>query len=517
MYTKFIVGRLVIGVVFKNPYGFFIKHFKLIHLMLTGIYIYMAIEVNKILGYYNDFIAGVVDRSEAAVYFNMSYKIPIIMSVVFCLIIYAVLRYKKKPGTLYLGLIAFSFVVNTLISIVSGGLEVIYFGVLDVKTLRLYRDLLRILVIFQYLSIIVVLIRGLGFDIKKFNFASDLHELNLNVSDLEEVELTIGGTETLSRKFNRKLREFKYYYVENKVFICICVVLLVVFGVSSLFVKNEFIDKVYEQNEQFSTDYFTFNVLDSYVTTKGYDNEVISDNDVAFVIMKMSVSANGGKRKLNDGHLALKINYKNYTNDNYHSSSFVDLGNVYRGQEINGNNTYIFIFEIDIEDINKKMQFVYAGDKEVNLNPIKLDEEKKEKKYKLGEKIDFSDSTFGSGELIIDSYEFGNKFSYPFKYEINGQEKEGKYTIDSKFGVILKLDLVLDIPVDLDNYKFFNTYAVLKYKLDGVVYESDSISDKTPKNEDKKLYLDVNKNVSNAEEIWFEIQIRNSKYRYMIK
>ena len=46
----------------------------------------------------------------------------------------------------------------------------------------------------------MVLVRGLGFDIKKFNFVKDLHELDIDVTDEEEVELTLGNTNVAKRK-----------------------------------------------------------------------------------------------------------------------------------------------------------------------------------------------------------------------------------------------------------------------------------------------------------------------------
>ena len=37
-----------------------------------------------------------------------------------------------------------------------------------------------------------MIIRGLGFDIKKFNFNKDVQELNLSQEDMEEVEVNVG-------------------------------------------------------------------------------------------------------------------------------------------------------------------------------------------------------------------------------------------------------------------------------------------------------------------------------------
>lgn len=504
--------------VFKKPYGFLIKHFKFIHLILTGLYIYLAINVSNILNYYNNFILGIVGKLDAAKYMNNYYMIVVILSIVICLIIYALLRYKKKPRALYLGLLAFVIFVAGMINMVQGGLEVIYFEVMDTKTLRLYRDLLRILVVFQYISIGIVLVRGLGFDIKKFNFVADMQELGLDVSDEEEVELTLGDTTNRAqRKFNRRLREFKYYYLENKYFILVILVVVFGLGAGTLFVKNEVIDKVYEQGESFSTEQFTFKVLDSFVTKKGYNNEVIAKEDEAFVIVRMNVASNGEKRKLNKANMLLEVNYNSYNSDSYYGDRFVDLGTSYRDQVIRGSYTYLFIYRVDANDVGKKMKLVYASDRKVNLSPVMLDEVGEENSYKLGDMIDFSKVIFGTGNLMIESFEVGEKFSYPYQYEIGGQTFNSQYTISSVQGVVLNLKIKAIYPINLDNFTFFDTYGVLKYKVDGKLYESKIFENKTPGNYKDGLYLAVDKKVGMAEEIWFDIQIRNYKYIYKIK
>jgi len=502
--------------VFRKPYGFLIKHFKLIHLILTALYMYLTINVSNILRYYNNFILGTVGKLDAVKYMSNSYMISVILSIIICVIVYALLRYKKKPRILYLGLIVFVILISGMIELVQGGLEVIYFGVMDTKSLRLYRDLLRILVVFQYISVGIVLIRGLGFDVKKFNFVEDLQELNLDVSDDEEVELTLGNTNTLRRKINRRVREFKYYYVENKIFIWIIAIVTIVLLGSTLFVKNEVIDKVYEEGEQVSTDYFTFKVLDSFITKKGYDNEVVVAGDYSFVVVRMEISS-FEKREFNIANLVLYANYNGYSSAGYNGSSFVDLGTIYRGHLISGTNTYLFIYKVSDNDIGDKMRLVYANDEEINLEPVMLDEVGEEKKYKLGEKIDFSTSTFGSGNFVIENFEMGEKFSYPYQYEIGGQIFDSQYTITSVQGSILKLNIDSSYPLNLDNYTFLDTYANLKYKINDSVYVSKTFSNKTPANEKKSLYLAVDKNVINATEIWLEIQIRNYMYIYIIK
>ena len=443
--------------IFKKPYGFLIKHFKFIHLILTGLFIYLTVNVSNILDYYNRFISNNVGKLEAISYVNNNYLIVSGLSIIICLIVYALLRYKKKPRVLYFWLIGFVILVGVMINMAQGGLEVIYFSVMDAKGLRLYRDLLRILSVFQYIAIGVVLVRGLGFDIKKFDFVADMHELGLDVSDEEEVELTIGNTETVQRKFNRRLRELRYYYLENKAFILVIILVLLVIGGGGIFVKKEFIDKEYIEGEVFSVGQFNFKVIDSFVSKRGYDNQVITKNGDTFVVVRALVSSNGEKKKLNTANVVLEVNNNTYASGAYYGNSFKDLGIPYRNQLVGEYHTYLFIYKILDEDIGKKMKLIYAGDVEVDLKPVMLDEVKEVQHYKLGSEIDFSSTKVSSGNFIVNSIEIKDSFQYPYQYEFGGEVYTSEYNISSTQGVIMKLDASINSGLGLDNYTFFMT------------------------------------------------------------
>lgn len=507
----------MIHMIFKKPYGFLIKHFKLIHLILTGIYIYLAVKVNSILKYYNNFSVGIASKLDARGYITSYYIIAIIFSIVICLIVYALMRYKKKPRALYLILIAFSLVVAGMIQYSYKGLDTIYISVLDLKSLRLYQDLLKILVLFQYLSIAVVLVRGLGFDIKKFNFVQDLEELDIDVSDDEEVELSLGSTNSVMRKLRRRIRELKYYYFENRFFINIIILAIVVLGGISWFVHDEVIYKEYNQDEVFSTDQFTFQVLTSYITNRGFDSQQILNNDHSFVIVRMNIASNGEKRELNTSNLILKVNHHNYASDSRYAARFTDLGSAYRKQKIGGNETYLFIYQVLNDDLDKEMKIVYAQDKTVYLKPITLDQVDNVKKIQLGSELDLSGSSLGSGNLTIESALVQENFSYPYQYEIGGQVYTGQLAITSVSNVILHLVMKASYPYDLTMYSFLEKYATLHYKIEEQEYTSAVLENKTPGNYKEGLYLSVDKQVLNATSIWLDIKVRNQEYIYTLK
>ncbi len=503
--------------VFRKPYGFLIKYFKLIHLVLTLLSIFLVIKVNGILGYYNHFISGSASKLDAISYVTNFYIIVIILSIFICLSIYALMRYKEKPRLLYLLLIVLYFVTAVMIRVSYSGLHTIYISVLETKTMRLYRDLLQILVWVQYLSIAAVLIRGLGFDIKKFNFVQDLEELGLEVKDEEEIELTLGGTEVTQRKIHRNFRELKYYYLENKVFINIILSFFVTVGVITFILDHEFFHKVYEEGEVFSTDNFTFQILDSYITNRDYKGAIIGDLEHSFVVVRVNLGANQEGREFKTSNFILKTEKNSYASEIRYASRFNDLGNVYQGQVIKGKNTYLFLYPVVNGELYQKMKIVYAEDKVVNLKPVSLDEKKDAISVGLGNKLDLSKTSMKKGYLQISSYEIQERFSYSYNYELRGEKYTGEYTISSSQNIILHLEMDSQYAGDFSNYEFFSNYSKLMYKIGEQEYQSSVLADKTPGNYKKGVYLIVDKKVMEASKIWFDINIRNQEYLYVLK
>ena len=461
--------------ILRNPYGYLIKHFKLIHLILVVIYIYLAIKVNSIFLYYQHFIGGTASKLDAMSYVNQYYLFFIALSIIVCIILYAVMRYKKKPRLLYFLLIVFYLVVGGMIYFSYQGLYTISISVLETKNLLLYRDLLRILLLAQYVSIAFVMVRALGFDIKKFNFVQDLNELNLNETDTEEIEVTLGGSESIFRNLRRHVREFKYYYIENKTFIFIIGIVVVLIALSGITVHKEVVAKVYQEGDVFSSSEYRFQVLNTYVTSKDYQNQTFVNGDTTFVIVRMKLGVNHSARDFNTASLILKLGNHSYSNNNRYSLRFNDLGYAYKGDIIQGEDVYLFIYNIDRADASKKMMLEYAGDKTVRLNPVFLDEVQDSVDYQLTNKIDLSQTSFHDGYFVISSYELQQKFSYSYQYDVMGKQYTGNLTISSDNGLILHLLIDNSIPGDFT------------------------------------------KNMGNASKIWFEITIRNQRYQYYLK
>jgi len=506
--------------ILKKPYAFLIKHFKLIHLLLTGLYVYLAFYISSISNFYNGFIKGTVGKINAINYISNTPYIVIAISIVICLILFILMNYKKKPKLLYLILILLYIVVYSLIFITSNGLNIIYNSVLDTRTTLLYADLLKIIILFQYGSIVMTTIRAIGFDIKKFNFSEDIHELDIDVTDDEEVELVMGvNSHKLTQKINRRIREFKYYYAENKIFVLVMLGIFILVGLSTITINKTVVNKVYKQNEIFESDNFKMQITDSYITNKTYNGQPINTENI-FLIIKLSIQPTKTVMNLNTSNLLLKINDNSYTITKKYYSYFKDLGTGYKDQNINSAKNYIFVYQISKDEIEEDKQIIYTGstkELKVDLSPINLDENTETKEYNLTETIDFSNSILSGSSYQISKYEINNKYTYNYTFTINGKEHPGKKYITSPNNTILYLELTSTFNINTTNYDFIKDYGSIKYSINGTEYTSEKSNDKTPGNYDKGIYLEVDKNIEKAENIWLELNIRNIKYKYILK
>lgn len=506
--------------ILKKPYAFLIKYFKVIHGILAILYIYLAFKTSSLLNYYNAFISRTVGSSNAINYISKFPFFIIILTFIICIILYILMNYKKKPKTLYALLVLIYIAVFVVISMSYKGLEIIYSNVLESKTTLLYRDLLRITLIFQYISIVFITIRAIGFDIKKFNFSEDIHTLDIDINDDEEVELVMGvDKHKITQKINRKTREFKYYLEENKLFVSIMVAVLIILGLSTITIDKKIINKEYKEGETFSSDSFNMNITNSYISKKTYDGTTLSDNN-SYLILKLSINPIKLEKKLNTAQMILQISDKEYKINKKYGKLFKDIGIGYENQVISGAKNYIMIYEIPDEEIKKDMYILYSGSAKatkIKLSPIELDVEKTEKEFKLTESLVFSDAILNGSSIKINTYEISQKFPITYTYEIDGKTYEGKKNISSVNNTLLKLEIDSAIKSSISIKELLLEYTKVKYSKDNNEIETNFINDKTPSNNNRVLYLEITKNIENADKIWLETSIRNMKYKYILK
>ena len=331
--------------VFRKPYGFLIKYFKLIHLVITAILGYIVVFNTKIYSFINDCIQDSVYRYDALQYINYGIYIWIFLGILLFLIIYWLFRYKDKPRKIYIISIIGYVIVGIYMYIIFNYFNQIATDVIEQKVIRAYRDIMLITLGFQYLFIIIMFIRGLGFNIKKFNFGKDIQELNLSSEDAEEVEVDLNiDTTAIMRGVRKQKREFGYYFQEYKLFILVILSVIVLIVGYNLYKSFKDIFVSYGENDVVGyNNYIT--VRDSYYDISKGKN---------YIIVKFDVFKQGKKERLDINNLILKVGKEEYLPNKNVCFNFNKLGNCYKKQYITNDwASYLLTYEVDSLNVNK--------------------------------------------------------------------------------------------------------------------------------------------------------------------
>lgn len=348
--------------ILKKPYAFLIKHFRLIHIILSTLLIYIAFSFNKVHKYIKELISGISNKYDAINYVNKGLFIFIFLVILISIGVYYLMKYKKKPKTIYIITTIGYLLMGVLLAFVNGYLSSLSMEVINAKTIRFYRDTLSFTMLYQYIIIIIMIIRGLGFDIKKFNFTKDIQELNIEDIDSEEVEVNVNiDTKNIIRDINRRKRELGYWIKENLLF-SIILISVILIGASYLLYKNVLLkNRLYPMKEPFGTNNI-YQIDNSYISTKDGNN---------YIIVKFNVYSKIGRNTLNLDKFSLKIGKETYYINQKKCYLYTDIGPCYQKQYINSNtSTYILVFEVNNININKTY-LIYSEDLE-NKTKIKL-------------------------------------------------------------------------------------------------------------------------------------------------
>lgn len=348
--------------ILKRPYAFLIKHFRLIHLIITTILAYLLIQNRNLYTFLGRCISDVVNKYDANLYIHYGILLLFILAIGLFYVIYWLLKYKNKPKNIYIFSMVCYAIVGIVIFLTYNYINGFNTNVIDSKTIRLYRDILFITMLIQAYVVIVMLIRGLGFDIKKFNFSSDFQELNIKAEDNEEVEVNLGiDTTNIMRNVRKQKREFGYFFQEFKIYIIAIIIIILIFlGFKGYNYFEEKL-KVYKQNDLVGSHNF-ITITDSYYS--------ISDNQ-NYVIIKFNIYKNGKNEKININNLLLQIGKNKYTPDKTICSRFKSLGTCYKQQYITNNvNSYIVVYPVT--DLNIEKSYIIYNETYDNNYKIKL-------------------------------------------------------------------------------------------------------------------------------------------------
>ena len=523
----------------KKPYAFFIKNFKLFHLIifvLSAVLLYRTSLIYDFFKEYNKTTPNLIGKDLTSSLFAPWLYILIGIIIAVNILIIVILIKKEKPYMYYIMNISLYISVLAMYIISNNVVNDLEKALVAVKTTLAIRDITNIARMLQTISVVFYLIRATGFDIKKFDFVRDLQGLDISEEDSEEIEVALEFEKNVFiRDIKRNTRKAKYYYKENKTILNIIMLIFLGCVVFLIYLGTNKYDKVYKENEFVNARTVSFGIKDSYVLTKDYKNNTITSKDKALVALKVSLK---GTTELQTARAILVVNGTQYYHVNLYRNNLIDLGNVYSNEKLDDEfKDYVLVYQIPTTDIKQPMTFRYIDNIEyqrgetkiksidIKLNPKYLDEiEKQETEYQLNNEI-----SLDNYKLNITNYELKDKFTNTYNSCIRTNECYNFNeiivpSIREKAKIVLKIEGNIEFKDSINKisnvYDFIEKYATIEYTYNGVTYtETNDFNEIVPSRTSEKniFYIEVNKDILNAEKINLSFNIRNNTYKYILR
>lgn len=520
--------------VFRKPYAFLIKNFKLMHIILTICCAYLILKTSAIISFLGDYISStdlvIGQEIVSNLYSSWMFIIPVLM-LLFFIVLLTVMVVKEKPKTFYVVNILVYFLILILFIYGRGILAEMEKEIVQPQKLKSLYDLFVYALIFQVFTSVIAAIRGFGFDIKKFDFSKDLQQLDVSEEDNEEFEISINyDFDDTKRRFKKKVRNFKYVYAEHKFIINIVIVAVILFSGFLVYKNTSISIKKYNNNSTFTMNSCSNNVLATYLVNTDSNGVKLDTN---LLVISMNVRTNNKyNKKLVTGAYELVINGKKYHHHPEYAKELRDIGNVYANQDLDLKEytNYLLVYDIGkSRGKNAQLKITNLINQDyvlVNLKITNLTADKKVTDYKLKDEIKFDDTYLLDTSFKINDYEISDKFTLKYNYCVNEECIESiEYLVPDYFNTnvdktILRMNYKYSSKSLNSFYKLINLYGKLEYKIDNVTkvqnvafkeVKSNRVADKNI------LNLEVVKEVEKAEEIYLVFNIRNSEYRYKIK
>lgn len=537
--------------ILRKPYATFIKFFRLFHAVIA---VFIAFILFRCFSLYNFFRIYSIDYRLVMSGFSVSKYVSgidfifTIFVLILTIILFSVMFYKKKPFVLYAYNILLCISTLVIFGLSVSTLKQVDNVILDVRVSKAFRDFFFIISTLEFISLLLFLIRAIGFDIKRFDFGSDLQKLDISEADSEEIEVALNfDKDEFIRDFKKNIRNFKYFYIEHKFIVNMSLFIVILSLSSFIYFRIRSYSSNYNEGKSFNVGGVTFNVVDSYILNTDPTGRklVKTSGDYAGAVVVVRFQMKGySNKKFNTGLTTLKIDDFHYGQKISHAKELYDLGTAYVNQKISSEfKTYIMAFEITDLFSNKNMEFAIndntsfvngklgAKNNYVKLKPIDLRKNGESFRSNIKKSISFEQSILGSSNLKINDYEIKDnyKLKYNFCYAKDKCFDSYEYITPSATGSYFKTLMKIDGSINFDSSiniseinnfsSFFNNFATVYYKVNGewLSKKIDTIDVKAKKANDKNSYIEVPSDIKEASEIYFLFKIRNQSYKYTLK
>ncbi len=514
--------------ILRKPYAFLIRNFRKINilLLLFAIYVFWkSLSLANLTSQYSDYgDTGVLEQILST--FSSAYFWILFLVLVLVAILFFLLYRKEKPVktyaimfVVYLAIFIFSFYAN-------GYFQDIVIEGFDKAASRNMSGISFLLTLPQYVILLLLLIRSIGLDLKSFGFRQD-KELLASEEDREEVEVEVEfNYDKWKRTIRRFFRNVGYVIQKNKLYVIIGCVL--VFLVGGFFTYRYFYvtNRVYQMEDKISSNYYTFQVHNSYITTRDYKGDALASGK-SYVIIDLDVTnQQTSTRTLDIDKFMLFVDDRYYTPSTEFNDSFSDLGPVFKRQPLAGKATanYFLIFEIDTPDKNSSFLLRYQDlVNQSKLLKIKLkikdiSEFVLRDAKRVGETLEVKVNATDTILLQTSSYDWIDQYNYTYEscYINNCPVYQG--TVTAKEGrkiLFMRPNVAANTTQEILN--FMTKYGKIEYTLDGQTYQ-ETLKNSVPRvYKGNVLYFDVSSQASSASSVQLVFTIRNNQYRYILK
>ena len=532
--------------VIKKPYAFLIKHFRLIHGLLFAMLVFLTFKSITIYGFFNDYATNHTYMNQynmASIYVTPLMYLITVVAILVLFVIYFILSVKEKSNRIYLAGILYYivlFIFYIYIHSVFAGLEE---KVLDIEAVRMFRDISLIVLLPQIVFLFIMFGRTLGFNIKQFEFKKDLEELEIDVTDNEEVELTLGNdTYKIARSFRKFLRLTKYFMIENKLFV-IAMSSIIILGLSIfIYSRVNVYQEIHRQEEEIWAKSLAYNITGSYITKGDLNNEIINEK-YSYVLVNLNVENKSNEEyNLNRDSFRLEVNKELLLPTFDKKEKFIDIGTAFEPSSIKGGDTknFVVVFEVDNSYVEKEFLFkikniTYDKNgnntyyKDIVIKPYDLNTSIDKGTFKMPNKIDLSDSILKNSTLEIKKYEIADSFKESYPIDIEGKIRNITYFVkpgDENMGLvtILKLNTrlslddsiylkkVVDEPADL-----LEMYGVIRYRYMGEYISRKLIKKDVNYDKQNYSYFEIPIEVKDSTKVDLIILVRGIKYTINLK
>ncbi len=529
--------------ILRKPYALLIRHFKLLHFILSVAIIYLLIRITGTIDFINDYLNSnltMISESSFLGAFNwLDFAIPI-FSLAFSITLFAIMTWKKKPNKLYLYAILIS--VFTLFVNIYGysTLKALTKEWLDVSRLDVLTDFYVTAMILNMVLCAMSISRAFGFNIGRFDFNSDISKFDLSEEDNAEFEVALDfDINDVKRNAKKQMRYIKYFYRENKRTIFSALILIVITG--ALYAGFSYLkySKDITKGDTLKYNGFSVKINNSYIVDRDASGKKLKD-DKHLLVIDADITNYGFKNPtaFSRGSLNVTIGSDIYFSSKSFSLAISDLGQMYNDEKIAQNSTYegLLVFDIPENHLHSK---ILLGVTDINgqkthyaeIKPTDLSNaEEKVIEKELGDELVLENTTLKDIKFRFDSYDIQTKYKVNYRYCANQTRciNATEYIVprnetSNSDKAIIKLTGTYNY--DAGNiynsfYKLLYNFGYLEYTIDGQVHTQKTTLRETKSSRTSQpdtQYIEVYKDLMSASDVWLGLKIRNIDYRYHLK